>query len=352
MSDSQMQENELLGLSALIEQANMQVAVFDMGRSVTPVNYDDWLAFELGQWVWPTPVQQHAHFALLGYDETKAQTIAWFFKLPLDEQGKLLLGARDQLVQVLLERAAENAKALSEENADDLKSVGAELAQSLNPTTEKQARFNALARLALELEPTEYFTQTIELIDSNAWDRWQEMPIQGLAELATRQHEPGNAKRLANAFEHLELQPAIHLAALLDGENIQPLLRKRIVARLDDALHRDGTGAEEVLLMQALSGCDLEYKVDICRKVLNSSRGISAEAISVISGRFWNTLMTPDITMQFLENLANLDNGASFRPVLTQLLYFSHIRPFLLAAMNDPKASDQLRSLIAQLLGR
>lgn len=344
--------DQLLTLQSLLEQANFKVFAFDMGRSVVSLDPKFWTEFEHGNAAWPAPVLRHAHFALLGVDPSNEQSIAWFFKLPLDERAHLNLGARDQLIETIIQRASDNAEALKKGESADLRSAGAELIQSIVPTTEKQARFHALARKVLQLPPTEHFNRAIELIDHPSHDNWAELPLQGLAELATRHEEQGNTQRLATLVEKLDIEPLIHLSALIDGEPIRPLLAKQLQRRIEHQLRSDTNNTQPVHMAQALSHADENVSLETARAIINSSQGVSADGISVISGRFWKALQHPELALQFLENIVLFDQGRSFPSAVQQLLYLTEIRPFVLAALNDPNRSDALADAVNTLLQR
>ncbi len=344
--------DQFLTLQSLLEQANFEVYAFDMGRSVVSIDPKFWTEFEHGNAAWPAPVQRNAHFALLGVDSSKEHSIAWFFKLPLDERAHLNLGARDQLIETIIQRASDNAEALKKGESADLRSAGAELIQSITPTTEKQARFHALARKALKLPPTEHFNRAIELIDNHSQDSWAELPLQGLAELATRHEEQGNTQRLATLVEQLDDESLTHLSALIDGEPIRPLLAKHLQLRIEKHLHSDTNNTQPLQIAQALSSADETISLETARAIINSSQGVSADGISIISGRFWRALQQPELALQFLENIVMLDEGRSFPSAVQQLLYLTEIRPFVLAALNDPNRSDALAEAVNSLLQR
>jgi len=344
--------DQLLTLKALLEQANFNVYAFDVGRSVVPIDNERWNSFEHGLSPWTTSVMQHAHFALLGIDNKLEHSIAWFFKLPLDERAHLNLGARDQLIETLIQRAGENAAALEKGESSDLRSAAADLVQSITLSTEKQARFHALARQALRLEPTEHYQAAIELIDSSDTQAWASLPLQGLAELAVRHEAQGNTQRLSTLAEHLDTTSLVHLTSVIDGESIRPRLARVLLKRIDAILHNDTSDTESLFIAQALSHADKESYHRAAQAIINSSKGVSTDGVSIIAGRFWRALQDPKLALQFLENVAMLDNGRSFTSVIQQLLYLTDIRPFLLAALNDPKRSETLGGVVEKLLNR
>ena len=341
---------QLLGLRALIEQANLSFRAFEVGRFVKPLSNSNWNSFELGELTWPYPVQQHACFAVVGLNETLDESIIWPLKLPLDEQGKLNLGARDQLVHTLISRASDNAKALAEGKTDELKSAADDIAQAVSLPLIKQAKLNSLIRLAAHAPCAEGFEDAKQWF-SNMSEPWQSLSVQAVADVCVRIDQQGIASGLAKQINSIDLSPLETIAELTEGESLKPVLNTALMEKLQSELTSDNRPNTTAALLRMLSGTDRAE--DAVLNTLNSAHGLSPECISVISGRAWQTLMNPTICHRFLENLAMLDNGQSFTPVMHQLLYIESLRPFILGAFHQSHLhSNALTQAIQSLLGR
>jgi len=341
---------QLLGLHALIQEANLQFKVYELGRYVRAISIDEWNEFEHGNFIWPYPVQRQAFFAIVGINDKLEESIVWTLRLPLDERGFLNLGARDQLVHTLIERAGENAKALAEGRTKELKSAAEDIAQAFEPSLDKKAKLNSLIRRDNNAQCVEGFSLANRWLHSTDVN-WQELSLQALSDLLVRHSDAGIAKALAAKVR--ELDPALldTMGQLLEGEELQPVLAAALLERLKHQLNGDFPPQASAALLRAL--CATKVAKEACGLVLNSAHGISADCISVIAGRCWNQLQAPELTQLFLENLAQLDDGNSFVPVMHQLLYIDSLRPFILGQLHQKQLhSTQLQTAIDRLLGQ
>jgi len=341
---------QLLGLHALIQEANLKFKVYEMGRYVREVSIDEWNEFEHGNFIWPYPVQRQAFFAVVGINDKLEESIVWTLRLPLDERGFLNLGARDQLVHTLIERASENAKALAEGRTKELKSAAEDIAQAFEPSLDKKAKLNSLIRRDNNAPSVEGFSLANRWLHSTEVN-WQELSLQALSDLLVRHRDNGIAKALAAKVPSLDGALVDTIGQLLEGEDLQPILVTALLNRLKEQLAGDYPPQTSAALLRAL--CSSNSAKEACALVLNSAHGISADCISVIAGRCWMVLQAPELTQQFLENLAKLDDGNSFVPVMHQLLYIDSLRPFILGQLHQQHLhSPELQSAITRLLGQ
>ncbi|MEQ3695928.1 MAG: DUF3549 family protein [Pseudomonadales bacterium] len=344
--------DQLLTLSALLEQADLEVATYDLSRQIRRIDHQDWLAFERGEQAWENPVQAAATFAIVGLNKQQIEnSVVWFFQLPLDERMHLNLGARDGLIDQLLSRAAANAENLNAEEATDLQAAAKDLSASIQPPVERRAKFHSMLRVDNQLASTDNYQLVKRWLDNPEDQDVDLLPLQGLADLSVRLNQPGVAQKLsANAHllgdRHWQI-----LAHLLENEALPALLIKTVESHLQAELTSDRDATKTAALLQSLAGCDAECRQRNLLRTLNSAHGISGEVIGVVAGRFWNDLQQPDVCRQFFSNLLQFNEGISFVPVVRQLMTFEQLRPFIIACLNQPFENEQLEALRLKHLG-
>ncbi|MEW8683730.1 MAG: DUF3549 family protein, partial [Candidatus Thiodiazotropha endolucinida] len=88
--------NTIATLTEFIESGGLSLDFSDMGRRVSSLPREQFVAFENAEIPYPLPLQQQAWYALTLADPTQRQIdpMIWFIRFPLDEQGKLSLSAR------------------------------------------------------------------------------------------------------------------------------------------------------------------------------------------------------------------------------------------------------------------
>ncbi|MEW8585147.1 MAG: DUF3549 family protein, partial [Candidatus Thiodiazotropha sp.] len=90
-------------LTEFIESGGLSVDIADMGRRIGAIPRETFIQFEQTETAYPFPLQQKAWFALTLADPKQRQIdpMIWFIRFPLDEQAKLMLAARDEMMHLL-----------------------------------------------------------------------------------------------------------------------------------------------------------------------------------------------------------------------------------------------------------
>ena len=344
--------DQLLTLSALLEQADLEVATYDLSRQIRRIEHSDWLAFERGEQAWANPVQAAATFAIVGLNKHQIEnSVVWFFQLPLDERMHLNLGARDGLIDQLLSRAAANAENLNAEETADLQAAAKDLSASIQPPVERRAKFHSMLRIDNQLASTDNYQVVKRWLDAPEDLDVDLLPLQGLADLSVRLSQPGIAQKFSANAHLLGNRHWQILAHLLENELLPAVLMKTIENQLQAELTSDRDATKTAALLQSLAGCDMACRQRNLLRTLNSAHGVSGEVIGVVAGRFWNDLQQPDVCRQFFGNLLQFNDGVSFVPVLRQLMTFVPLRPFIIASLNQPFEDEQLESRRLKHLG-
>ncbi|HEY9049926.1 MAG TPA: DUF3549 family protein, partial [Gammaproteobacteria bacterium] len=93
------------GISDFLHQAGTSFRIFDMGRRMQPISDKTFLAFEQGDIPYPWPLQQQAWLGMMVWqDQTDDDLVIWFLRFPLDANGRLTAGIRDDFVYRLLQK--------------------------------------------------------------------------------------------------------------------------------------------------------------------------------------------------------------------------------------------------------
>ncbi len=99
-----MPSHQITTLSEFLHHSGAKYRVFDMGRRVAKLSSDQFFNFESAQQAYPYPLQKSALFGVVFWSPTLPDKhYIWFLKFPLDEQGLLIQGARDEFLCMLLE---------------------------------------------------------------------------------------------------------------------------------------------------------------------------------------------------------------------------------------------------------
>ncbi len=107
-------------LIELLENSGARLRVLDMGRRVVKIDRNSFLQFEQTAVPWPAPLVRQAWFGMLMQNSDLPEPLIWFLRMPLDEQGKLVLASRDYFIHRLIEASQLN---LDNESRDACQSV-------------------------------------------------------------------------------------------------------------------------------------------------------------------------------------------------------------------------------------
>ncbi|MCW8124951.1 DUF3549 family protein [Microbulbifer halophilus] len=334
-----MSENNTL--SALIKEAQFKLRWFDLGRRLQPVSQATAEAFEAGQIPWPHPYLQHAWTGLLLWPEEGGEPVVWFLRLPLDERGKLQLPARDGLLRLLLQKLDKSGPS---ESASQLHAALEESGLQFSPAPERRASFHARAALLLKRPPSAHYEATLAYCREPQSHRWEQLGIQGIADLAARWEPEKNLllRRLG------ELAPPVFagLCQCLENEAIDHQLVEKIIRRARAALAEDP--ADYTLVAAAVRGMSNSpaagLRRDFLLDLLSSTAAASAntEVITAIGSRCPQDLEHGEIAAPWLAALSEHQRQETFNLLLADLMYLPPARASLLAALRDPSRPEAL----------
>ncbi|MEK9765595.1 MAG: DUF3549 family protein, partial [Thalassolituus sp.] len=197
-------------ISQFVAKSGARMRVFDLGRRISKFSQSELVAIEFLARPYPSPYLRHAWVGILSWNpDQPGQHNIWFLKLPLDEQNILQPGPRDAFLQHWL-------RVVQYPDQDH-----GEAPCSYKPDGNRMAYFHALALRTLKQPETQYYaTARAYLSGDTGWENWQQLGLQGLAEVISRLDEKHNTELLTQALPHIPAVPRNVILGFL--ENAEP----------------------------------------------------------------------------------------------------------------------------------
>jgi len=339
----------ITSIGQFLDNMGVNSRIFDLGRHISELPSQHFQRFEAGQVAYPAPYLHHAWIGLLFWEPDATETPSlWFLKLPLDEQGKLDLAARDLFLKQLLTAVGTNLEAVKE--GKQLQAVLEGNPFVFTPTPERQACLHAKVKTLLQLPPSQHYQACRDYLQGDL-QQWQALAVQGFADVAVRCAEHQSA--LIEAIPKLPNTPLKSLALCLESEPMSGALCKVLGQRLQ----QESTKAQQDIdliasLIRAMSRSQaVELRQKNLLQLLNDSAGKpqAIECLAAIATRCHLDLTQPELCSAFLEHLAQ-HNQDTFNRILTDLLFLPAIRPHLMARFRHAERSPQLGAAIGGLI--
>ena len=339
-------------LTALIASADFNLRWFDVGRRIQPIGQNVAQAFEEGSASWPYPYLRQAWCGLLLWPIDKAadsNPVVWFLRLPLDEQGKLLLPIRDRFLKQL-------HSALYPEG-NETKDPGKHLQQALEdsglvftPPADRRAIFHAKAGRLLKRPASDHFPAAKAYAKDPASFPWDQLALQGIADLAVRwEEEHGSLKTNLHRFAAPALIP---LCQCLESESIDHQLAEPLIKRAEQTLVSSEPDLK--LLTAVIRGISHSIATGMRQKfllkVLESDAGKNGEVLAAIGSRCSDDLQVPELAQLWLENLSASQPQQTFNLLLTDLLFLPQLRNDLLEVLRNPERKESVARAFGEFL--
>jgi hypothetical protein len=345
-----------------------QFQCYNLGRIVAPVEQQHFIDFEETRTPWQAPFLQHAWFALLFWKNNsdqqtnEAQAHIWFIKLPLDEQAKLNLAARDDFLRRLFEVLGDYLTLSQEEQQNSIHDKLESLQNAMQdnpygftPKPEQMANFHAMAHKQLNLPPSDFYYATQDYLaqlakSSTQADNWHTLGLQGFADICARLDD-NNEKLINNALPHLPLEPFQALCSCLENYSISHEMSQSIFQHLTNRLDDEPVELNQwcIAATRAISQASKQsMQVKLLQAVLHSPVKTDIELLASIAGRSWQAITQADILPDYLEVLAIADSQHpnAFKAILADIMFIPGIRETILAAFRSPERSPQLSQAI------
>lgn len=371
-------------LNQFFSEIDYHFQCYNIGRRIYPVEQQTFIDFENTHSTWKTPFLQHAWLALLFWknkswnddcSKENPEYHVWFLKLPLDEQAKLNLTARDDFLRRLFEVLGDylthsqqgNSQETKHKNPSEkrhsLENAMKDSPYGFQPKPEQMANFHAIVYKQLSLPASSYYLSTQNYLSgSNGFKEWDELGFQGLADIAARLDEPyknigspskTNEQLIIEAIPYLPIEPFQVLGSCLENHLISKQTTEVIYKRLIRELEKNDTTTFLAQLCIASirassQAIDQPLHVQLLSTILTSAVKTDIEVLATISGRCWHLIPHPEILSAFLEALAlaNIQHQDAFKAILSDLMFIPGMRDTILQAFRSPNRSEQLTQAI------
>lgn len=343
-------------LGQLFKKMQVQVRYYDLGRRVEKLSKEQFQSFEELRKAYPRPHLQHALIGVVFWQkDTIEQPSVWFLRLPLDEQGLLIPSERDRFLQHLLVAVNNNLNAAKKN--EQLNAVLEGNPYTFTPATEKQAAFNAKIKVSLNLAPSQHYSAALNFLNSSDYNQWQNLALQGLADIAARWQQADTRSALLKSLPILPAGVLISVCQCLENEAIDALLTEVLLKRIQTELSKgDGNNESNAIVAACLRGLsfsvsvsNIQQAVDAVLHSCNAEMPLDIEIIATLATRLSPQLLSGGNPLVFMELLAN-HNEQAFIGVMSELLYQPAIREPFINAMRLPDRSEKLSKAIGALL--
>nr|WP_269468629.1 DUF3549 family protein [Alteromonas sp. ASW11-130] len=338
---------DINSISEFLLHAGTNFQVFDMGRGIQAIPTQTFLNWENAAEVIPRPRQQHAWFGIVFWQgEASEARFIWFIKLPVDEQGLLVSAARNHFLQIVLEALGESLNNSEKEfELPDNPYV-------FKPAQLLMAQFGALCRKTLHLPACEDSLKVINYLKQNGDVSWQELSVQGIADVCLRLHEFELESAICTNFDSYPtpvkkaLLESLETAALSD--NVNHLIETELKKHDEETFHA---------ALQGLHAESASPNIQrIVGEILEREESKNLDTLSILAARHY-TQFTPALTKQFLTLCAQFDeqenyNGALFAGFFSDLVQLPYLRQSVLTLLRSADRSEVLSKAIGKLFSQ
>ncbi len=373
--------NEINSLNHFFSAIDCHFQCYNMGRRIFPADQQTFIDFENTLIPWSTPYLQHAWIGLTfwpkksGQNDNNSEHHVWFLKLPLDEQAKLNLAARDDFLRRLFDALGDflsnTRKQLQQQQADSpllqpLENAMQDNPYGFQPKAEQMANFHAMVYKQLSLPASSYYKDTQDYLqgkplqEQHNLNHWDKLGFQGFADIAARLDETCNTLKsktneqvINEAIVHLPIEPFKVLGSCLENHSVAKETTEAIYTHLMADL---GPNKKTNNLIQlcissiqaSAQSVDQTLQVQLLSQILNSKISTNIEILATISGRCWSLIAHPEILPDFLEALAasDIEHPGAFNAILSDLMFIPGMRDTILQAFRSSERSQQLSHAI------
>ncbi len=343
-------------LGEFLHQAEVKYRVFDMGRRVAKLTPEEFVCFEHTTRPYPYPLLKTAYLGIVFWKaEYSDLHYVWFLHFPLDEQGKLIHAARDELLAMLLERTAQEKQ--THPTTRQLESALKDNPYAFKPRPEKMAAFHALVTTHLGLKPSSFYeTARAYFTEQQPLDAWPELGMQGVADFAARLENDAQAKMgLIKRLAVLPPQPFMMLATFLEHAHPPADIVEVLAQMLAVTLQEDEPDVPRICAcLRAASNSPATGLVELMVKhVLQHDCSRDIEILATIDARIWAVLRNDKITALFLQRLAENSAGqTAFSQILTDLMFMPGLRSSIMQGLRSPQRAVTLSQAVGKMFGR
>ena len=333
-------------LGQLLDGAGTQWRAFDIGRHITKLDKQQFLAVEQAQVPYPYPLAGHAWLAIQFWDsKASKEPYVWFLKFPLDEQSKLVSASRDHFADMVIQALGTE---ITGEQADGKLDNNPYV---FTPNANKLAAFNAQVKVLLKQPASQYYEHAqLYFSGQIGFDNWQSMALQGIADFAYRLNSADNLKHLHAAWPNLPVEVLQPLSAMLEHIEIPPTLSELMLSYGQTALKNNDVVTASAALRAISSGQATGLSAQLVDCALESTLGQDSDILLTIAGRCFKQLEEPQRLHVFMDNCAHHEKITELFPsIFADLVAIPTIRPHLLALLRKENRSETLARAIGRL---
>ena len=212
------------------------------------------------------------------------------------------------------------------------------------------AYFHSQALRELNQPATRFYTTARAYLSGDTgWDNWQQLGLQGLAEVVARLDQENNSNLLASALPHMPEVPRNVILGFLENASPDVALTIALSDGLAEAMRSNADAATLAAYCRAMSASvSVDHRQQILDVVLAHPHASSLELLSAIGSRCWHDLEGTRLN-SYLESLAKA-GAETFMALVADLMTLPGMRGRILEAFRHPQRSETLSTAIGALM--
>lgn len=333
-------------ITQLLQTAGCDFHLYEMGRQIRCLDAAQFNAIEQLKQPYPSPIKGKAWFAVEFFEAgSHVEPFIWFLSFSLDEFGLFQADEINHFIKMIIEAAGEELTSGKLQPKDN--------PYCFTPSLDKQAALNSIIRKRRKQPASAQLQNALSYyLPSHSPETpaitWQELGIQGIADIAARASEADFDQPLSQQLADWQLQPKIALLNQLEHHPLGRALCTEIIKQLDAETH---PACREALLRSLSQAAD-SVVLPLLEKQLAATAQATLSELIAILGRHWQRLAQNGLIKLFMEQLALCcgDSDEVFSGVMADMLALPNLRGEVIAEMRDPDISEQLRAAIGRFI--
>ena len=332
-------------LTEFLTQADTQFQLFDLGRQVRPLDSAEFVRVEQQAIPYPWPLQQHAWLAVHFFQRAEEKHYLWFLKFALDERGLLVSAGPKHFMDLVVETLGYK---LTGELDDATAKRLADNPYTFRPAEAKMASLHAKLGCQLEQAPSGYYQALCHYLAAPSEEGWQQLGLQGFADLAERLQQESNLALVCKAMARLPEAPLHALCQSLESAPLPPALQGALLERIAREQESAHPNPETLAYLCRAFAATASNGQRIHKLLTLLESHPSPSLLLAIAGRLWPDLQDPSLLDLFLERLAEQPTPF-FNQVFAELVTLPLLRPQVLATLRSPTRSEAVSRAIGRL---
>ncbi|WNL41092.1 DUF3549 family protein [Halomonas sp. PAMB 3264] len=337
-------------LDEFFKRSGAEVAIYHMGRRVTPCPRETLAAFERGETAWPMPWQGQARVAVAFRIGDMAEPAIWFLAFALDEQGMLSPASRDGFLNRLVETLGRNVANVGQNEASS-EHFMQDNPLAFTPSLPFQAMLNARATFDQHLPASQHFEPVEAYLSGQQTIDWQALGLQGIADYTVRSDAP-TQQRLADSITANQFERDVIRPLCLCLEHC--VLDERLVMALIERGELAASEGDIETLCACVRAVGASESAAVGRwylALLEDSAACGPDVLAAIAGRGWEWLEDAERLPLFLHRLAARED-TDFNALVRDIALVPRLRLLVLMTLRDAPEGSAVQSRLAKLAPR